>query len=77
MEVRIREDKRVGGFVSYCPALDVYSQGETHIEAYRAIRSAVVMMLKAQAAHREWGKDWPGGTGEAGSASRATAGQDS
>ena len=56
MEVRVQEDKEVGGFVSYCPALDVYSQGETRIEAHRAIREAVILMLEAQAARQPWGK---------------------
>ena len=55
LEVSIREDKEAGVFVSYCPALDLYSQAETHHEALDAIYDAVSLWLEAQATRRRVG----------------------
>ena len=52
MEVRIMEDKEVGGFVSYCPAIDVYSQGDTPEEACHAVYEAVKASLEWQERRR-------------------------
>jgi predicted RNase H-like HicB family nuclease len=41
----VRKDDETGVFVSYCPALDVYSQGTSGQEAEEAIRSAVLLFL--------------------------------
>lgn len=35
-------------FVSYCPALDIYSQGRTENEAKAAMRSAITLFVKYQ-----------------------------
>ena len=43
----VRKDERASAFVSYCPALDIYSQGETEEEAIAGIQSAVALYLKA------------------------------
>lgn len=42
----IREDKETGAFVSYCPALDLYSAGKTRPDAKSALRGAVQMYIK-------------------------------
>ena len=42
----IREDKETNAFVSYCPALDLYSAGKTRIDAKNALKSAVTMFVK-------------------------------
>ncbi len=45
LHVRVRWDEPSETFVSYAPALDIYSQGETHQEAIRAIEGAMRMYL--------------------------------
>ena len=42
----IREDKDTNSFVSYCPALDLYSAGRTRVEAKKALQSAVDMYVR-------------------------------
>lgn len=42
----IREDKETACFVSYCPALDLYSAGRTRPEARKALLSAVDMYVR-------------------------------
>lgn len=42
----IRGDKQTDAFVSYCPALDLYSAGRTRPEAKRALQSAVDMYVR-------------------------------
>lgn len=41
----IRRDEDAGVFVSYCPALKIYSQGEDEAQALEAIKSAVMLFL--------------------------------
>ncbi len=41
----IRFDDAAGVHVSWCPALDIYSQGESEAEAKAAIESAVLMYV--------------------------------
>lgn len=43
----IREDKDTASFVSYCPALDLYSAGRTRPEAKRALQSAVDLFVRS------------------------------
>ncbi len=45
LSVRVRWDEAVGIYVSYAPALDIYSQGETQDHAIRAIEGAMRMYL--------------------------------
>lgn len=45
MNCSVERDEDVDGFVSHCPTLDVYSQGETEEEALEAIKSAVTMHI--------------------------------
>jgi predicted RNase H-like HicB family nuclease len=45
MECGIGRDEDADVYVSHCPALNVYSQGETEEEALEAIKSAVSMHL--------------------------------
>jgi predicted RNase H-like HicB family nuclease len=40
-------ERESGIFVSHCPALSVYSQGETESEALRALRSAIKLHVTA------------------------------
>ena len=47
----VRRDNDRSVFVSWCPSLDTYSQGETEEEAQEAIRSAIILYLKAAYAH--------------------------
>lgn len=42
---QIREDKETDSFVSYCPALDIYSAGRTRPEAKAALQSAIDMFF--------------------------------
>ena len=46
LKCTVREDHLIAGFVSRCPALEVYSQGSTFEEALEAIKSAVSLKLK-------------------------------
>src|SRR5687767_12373843 len=41
----IRKDDAANVFVSYCPALKLYSQGEDETQALEAIKSAVTLYL--------------------------------
>lgn len=45
LNVRVRRDEPSGVYVSYAPALDIYSQGETQEDAIRAIEGAMRMYL--------------------------------
>ena len=47
----VRKDTEADVFVSHCPSLGLYSQGETEDEAVEAIRSAVHLYLDAAYAH--------------------------
>jgi predicted RNase H-like HicB family nuclease len=42
----VRYDQEAAVFVSHCPGLQIYSQGETAEEAHAAITSAVTMYLE-------------------------------
>lgn len=46
LEGQIREDKETASFVSYCPALELYSAGRTRPEAKAALQSAVDMYIR-------------------------------
>lgn len=43
----VREDKEADCYVSHCPALNVFSAGNTELEAFEAIRSALTMYALA------------------------------
>ena len=43
----IRYDDEAGVFVSFCPALKLYSQGETEEDAKEALRSTVCQYIQA------------------------------
>ncbi len=45
LNVRVHRDEAAGVYVSYAPALDIYSQGKTHEDAIRAIEGAMRMYL--------------------------------
>lgn len=47
----VRRDEQANVFVSSCPGMDVYSQGETEGEAVTAIKSAVGLYIKAAFRH--------------------------
>lgn len=46
LDCLIREDKESKSFVSYCPALELYSAGRNRVEAREAIISAISMYLR-------------------------------
>lgn len=46
LQGKIREDQDTKSFVSYCPALDLYSAGRTRPEAKAALQSAVDMFIR-------------------------------
>jgi predicted RNase H-like HicB family nuclease len=52
VEIKIRlmigvlEDKETGVYVGHCPALDVYSQGESMEDAMEAIKSASLLYVE-------------------------------
>lgn len=46
LDAAMRFDDSAGVFVSWCPALDVYSQGETADESAQALESALVLWIK-------------------------------
>ena len=46
LQGQIREDKQTESFVAYCPALDLYSAGQTRPDAKRALESAVDMFVQ-------------------------------
>lgn len=46
LQGKIREDHDTKSFVSYCPALDLYSAGRTRPEAKAALQSAVDMFIR-------------------------------
>lgn len=46
LQAVIRPDEETGCFVSYCPALELYSAGKTRIDAKRAIQGAVDMYIR-------------------------------
>ncbi len=48
---RVRRDEQTDVFVSVCPSMNVYSQGETEDEAIAAIKSAVGLYIKAAFRH--------------------------
>lgn len=45
LNVSVRRDEAAGVYVSYAPALDIYSQGRTPEHAIRAIEGAMRMHL--------------------------------
>src|SRR5207248_8687568 len=45
MNCGIGRDEDAGVYVSHCPTLEIYSQGETEEEALAAIKSAITMHL--------------------------------
>ena len=45
LKAAIRRDDDAGVFVSFCPALKIYSQGETKREAKEALTSAVRLFI--------------------------------
>lgn len=47
----VRHDKQTEIFVSLCPSMHVYSQGETEDEAVAAMKSAAGLYLKAAFQH--------------------------
>ena len=47
----VRHDEDAGVFVSFCPRLEVYSQGETHEEAVEAIKGAITLRLSTAFDH--------------------------
>lgn len=47
LDCTVREDRETGCFVSRCPALSVFSAGQTELEALAAIESAVLLYVKA------------------------------
>jgi predicted RNase H-like HicB family nuclease len=50
----IRRDPDVGVFVSYCPALKLYSQGEDELQALEALKSAVGLYLTTCFMRGQW-----------------------
>lgn len=46
LEGLIREDKDTNCFVSYCPALDIYSAGMTRPQAKAALQSAIDLFIR-------------------------------
>lgn len=53
----IREDKDSKSFVSYCPALELYSAGRTRVEAREALTSAISMYLRICYERKVLGKE--------------------
>jgi predicted RNase H-like HicB family nuclease len=51
MNCGVRPDDDTGLFVSYCPTLDIYSQGGSEDEAIEAIKSAVALRLSTALGH--------------------------
>lgn len=45
MNVGVRQDEDAGVYVSHCPSLEIFSQGETEDEAVEAIKSAITLHL--------------------------------
>lgn len=45
LDCTVREDKETESYVSHCPALNVFSAGNTELEALEAIRSALSMYV--------------------------------
>ena len=45
LPMEIKKDKV--GYVSYCPALDIYSQGESEEEAISMLAEAIEMFIKS------------------------------
>ena len=45
LPMKIKKDKV--GYVSYCPALDIYSQGESEEEAIAMLAEAIEMFIKS------------------------------
>lgn len=46
LDVAVKHDEKANCFVSYCPAVDVYSAGKSEGEAKEAIRSALLMFIR-------------------------------
>lgn len=46
LRIGLRHDKEAEVFVGYCPALKIYSQGETEQEAIIATQSAVSLFIR-------------------------------
>lgn len=47
LSIKIRPDDEAGVFVSQCPLLNIFSQGETEEEAKEALQEAVTLQLRA------------------------------
>jgi len=45
LQGHLREDKDTNCFVTYCPALDLYSAGKTRPEAKDALRNTVALFI--------------------------------
>jgi predicted RNase H-like HicB family nuclease len=45
LDCTVREDKQTDCYVGHCPALDVFSAGNTELEALESIRSALSMYV--------------------------------
>ena len=52
LEARIQHDAATGTFVTWCPQLDIYSQGETEELAKRALTNGLKLFL-AECYHRK------------------------
>lgn len=46
LQARIRRDEETATYVTWCPALNVRSQGTSEVEARRALSSAITMYIK-------------------------------
>jgi hypothetical protein len=46
LDCLVREDKDSKSFVSFCPALDLYSAGRSRVESREALTSAIAMYLR-------------------------------
>ncbi len=47
LSVTIRHDEEAGAFVSHCPLLNIFSQGDSEEEAKEAVKEAVSLQLNA------------------------------
>jgi predicted RNase H-like HicB family nuclease len=52
----IRHDPETGTFVSHCPELNLYSAGNSELEALEAIRSAVSLFLQSAYERKKLGE---------------------
>ena len=47
LSITIQPNEEAGAFVSHCPLLNIFSQGESQEEAQEAIQEAVTLQLRA------------------------------